>query len=183
MAALHHWTKTALQPEARRTLQSPVSRILGASAFACRNVYGLPTGNLSQHAYANAVDIGAFELSDGRILTVLDGWGPTNRDIEQARQKIQSGTSVKGSDLAGKQRLANMRLASGASLASNSAKPGAADAAVTPAKPSPTALFLRRIHHGACSTFATTLGPEANDAHRNHLHLDLNPARENRHCN
>jgi hypothetical protein len=33
--------------------------------------------------------------------------------------------------------------------------------------------FLRAAHASACKTFGTTLGPEANEAHRNHFHLDL----------
>jgi Extensin-like protein C-terminus len=33
--------------------------------------------------------------------------------------------------------------------------------------------FLRAVHASACKTFGTTLGPEANDAHRNHFHFDL----------
>ena len=37
----------------------------------------------------------------------------------------------------------------------------------------PQAKFLRRVHQGACEVFTTVLGPEANDIHRTHLHLDL----------
>ena len=37
----------------------------------------------------------------------------------------------------------------------------------------PEAKFLRRVHRGACDVFSTVLGPEANDVHRTHLHLDL----------
>ena len=33
--------------------------------------------------------------------------------------------------------------------------------------------FLRQAWQGACSAFTTVLGPEANRAHRNHLHVDL----------
>jgi hypothetical protein len=33
--------------------------------------------------------------------------------------------------------------------------------------------FLKRVHKKACSVFSTVLGPELNDAHRNHFHLDL----------
>jgi len=33
--------------------------------------------------------------------------------------------------------------------------------------------FLRQTHAAACRHFGTVLGPEANEAHRNHLHLDL----------
>jgi hypothetical protein len=34
-------------------------------------------------------------------------------------------------------------------------------------------VFLRRLHKGACGPFATVLGPDANEAHRDHFHLDL----------
>jgi hypothetical protein len=33
--------------------------------------------------------------------------------------------------------------------------------------------FLRTIHQSACRRFGTTLGPDFNAAHRNHLHVDL----------
>ena len=35
------------------------------------------------------------------------------------------------------------------------------------------ALFLRNAHETACKIFGTVLGPEANNAHRNHFHVDL----------
>jgi hypothetical protein len=37
----------------------------------------------------------------------------------------------------------------------------------------PGALFLRDAHAAACRIFGTTLGPEANEAHRNHFHVDM----------
>lgn len=33
-------------------------------------------------------------------------------------------------------------------------------------------LFLREVRDGACDLFATTLSPDYNEAHRDHLHLD-----------
>jgi hypothetical protein len=38
---------------------------------------------------------------------------------------------------------------------------------------SPEASFLRRLHRGACEAFSTVLGPDANEAHRDHFHFDL----------
>ena len=35
------------------------------------------------------------------------------------------------------------------------------------------AAFLKRLHESSCTVFATVLGPEANDAHRDHFHLDM----------
>jgi hypothetical protein len=35
------------------------------------------------------------------------------------------------------------------------------------------AQFLRAVHRAACKIFGTVLGPEANNAHKNHFHLDM----------
>jgi hypothetical protein len=45
----------------------------------------------------------------------------------------------------------------------------------------PEAAFLRRVHRGACRVLRTVLGPEANESHRDHLHLDMK-ARDSRIC-
>lgn len=46
------------------------------------------------------------------------------------------------------------------------------DALATPPS-GPRARFLREAHAAACRIFGTTLGPEANEAHRNHFHVDM----------
>ena len=46
------------------------------------------------------------------------------------------------------------------------------DALATPPD-GPRARFLREAHAAACRIFGTTLGPEANEAHRNHFHVDM----------
>ena len=35
--------------------------------------------------------------------------------------------------------------------------------------------FLKRIHRGACKLFSVTLGPDFNDDHADHFHLDMGP--------
>lgn len=51
-------------------------------------------------------------------------------------------------------------------------------------KPSTSAeaTFLKRLHKGACGVFGTVLGPEANEAHRDHFHFDLAARRRNAYC-
>lgn len=49
-------------------------------------------------------------------------------------------------------------------------------------RPAAETVFLRRLHKGACATFGTVLGPEANDAHRDHFHFDLAPRRRSAFC-
>ncbi|NQX79570.1 MAG: extensin family protein [Hyphomicrobiaceae bacterium] len=44
------------------------------------------------------------------------------------------------------------------------------------------AAFLRGAHRAACKIFGTVLGPEANDAHRDHFHVDLAPRRYENYC-
>jgi hypothetical protein len=53
----------------------------------------------------------------------------------------------------------------------------AVDAPVQPL--APEAAFLRRLHAGACGTFRTVLGPDANEAHRDHFHFDLAARKRN----
>lgn len=49
-------------------------------------------------------------------------------------------------------------------------------------RPNAEAAFLRRLHKGACTAFGTVLGPEANEAHRNHFHFDLAPRKRSAFC-
>ena len=37
--------------------------------------------------------------------------------------------------------------------------------------------FLNFVHDEACETFGTVLGPGADEAHKNHLHLDMKQRR------
>lgn len=45
--------------------------------------------------------------------------------------------------------------------------------AMAPPPADPKARFLREAHASACKIFGTTLGPEANEMHRNHFHVDM----------
>jgi hypothetical protein len=50
---------------------------------------------------------------------------------------------------------------------------GADQPAAAPAPKTPASRFLHEAHAAACRIFGTTLGPEANEAHRNHFHVDM----------
>ena len=51
-----------------------------AAHYACRTRNSRPGARLSEHAKGNAIDISAFILADGTILTVEDNWnGPNSR--------------------------------------------------------------------------------------------------------
>jgi hypothetical protein len=70
--ALSEWVD-AFQREAKELLGSAVVK-LHASSYACRNIYNRAKPPLSQHALANALDIGGFVLSSGEHVTVRGDW-------------------------------------------------------------------------------------------------------------
>ncbi|MES2057857.1 MAG: extensin family protein [Pseudomonadota bacterium] len=113
-AALSVWEWNVVQPAARRYFGQRVASINHLGSYNCRNIYNRPTGPLSEHATADAIDIAGFTLEDGTKVTILGDWADTG----------DKGT------------------------------------------------FLRSVRNGACGLFSTTLSPEYNAAHRDHLHLD-----------
>ena len=66
------WVTYGVRPAARLHLDAEVVRIESFGSYSCRNVAG--SDRLSEHASANAVDIGAFVLDDGRRISVREGW-------------------------------------------------------------------------------------------------------------
>ncbi|MBK5263612.1 MAG: extensin family protein [Alphaproteobacteria bacterium] len=73
------WARYGAQPAARLILGSELVRIETYGTYACRNINGNISGNLSEHAHSNAVDVAAFVLADGRRISVRDGWQGDDR--------------------------------------------------------------------------------------------------------
>ena len=207
-AALLSWIDKEVQPAAKEAFGVPVQRLLSASSYACRNRYGRKDAPLSEHATANAIDISGFVLADGTTVKVADGWGPTERDAKIAAAEKLSVPNISGPDITVAQaqpvktKPADVELLprhpdykrqqisqqiselGAAGIAAAQKKKGAkvlvgsrALGAVQAAEDK-RSQFLRRIHDNACGIFGTVLGPEANDAHRDHLHLDMKSRRK-----
>ncbi|MEL7196972.1 MAG: extensin family protein [Pseudomonadota bacterium] len=74
-AALEMWRRKSVEPAAREILGSDIVRIEHMGAYNCRRMRGAGSGSgWSQHATANAIDISAFVLANGRRITLLEGW-------------------------------------------------------------------------------------------------------------
>lgn len=82
------WVRFAVAPAARQILGSDVVRIESYGTFNCRPIAG--SGRLSEHGLANAVDVAAFALADGRRITVLDNWNGTPQEQRFLRTVFQS---------------------------------------------------------------------------------------------
>lgn len=79
------WVRHAVKPAARQTFGEDVVRVETFGTYSCRNIYGGRSGRLSQHAFANAVDVSAFVLADGRRITLLEGWNGDRRERQFLR--------------------------------------------------------------------------------------------------
>lgn len=115
---------------------------------AATSTLGTPGAGLAKRIRANAVE---------KIMVTLPGG-------EQERRKFL--------------KLAASKLGGSKSINAHKQDNSAKVAALTPTAPAippsgPRARFLRAAHAAACRIFGTTLGPEANEAHRNHLHVDM----------
>lgn len=64
------WDRHVLRPAAEVAAEARVARVEHYGVFACRNVYGRAEGRRSEHASANALDVAAVVLEDGRALSV-----------------------------------------------------------------------------------------------------------------
>ena len=113
-AGLALWLRHSVQPAAKAGLGTLVVALEHYGTNSCRRVGGGASGNWSEHASGNAIDIAAFVLADGRRVSVLDDWDGTDDE----------------------------------------------------------ATFLKLARDGACEVFGTTLSPDYNAAHADHLHLD-----------
>jgi hypothetical protein len=66
------WARYGVDRAARQILGSALVRIETMGSYSCRNVAG--SGRLSAHARAEAIDVAAFVLADGRRISVLNDW-------------------------------------------------------------------------------------------------------------
>jgi len=73
-AALDQWLAQAVQPAAYRHFGAPVigAKVLGS--YSCRSRNGQKGAKISEHAFANAIDIASFMLAGGRWVSLKPGW-------------------------------------------------------------------------------------------------------------
>lgn len=73
-AALALWEWHVIQPAAERHFGSRVEAIEHYGGYNCRRVNHRAEGDWSEHATANALDVAAFRLADGRRLSIVNDW-------------------------------------------------------------------------------------------------------------
>lgn len=74
VAALQSWLRGVVQPAAMQIFGQPVIALKVLASYGCRSRDNIRGAQLSEHAFGNAIDIGAFVLADGRTISVLEDW-------------------------------------------------------------------------------------------------------------
>jgi hypothetical protein len=108
------WVQNELQPLAMKHFKSRVKMVHNMASYSCRRRYNAANTKLSEHALANALDIGGMTLANGTVISLLKHWDDSDEKSE----------------------------------------------------------FLKEVHQSACDAFVVVLGPESNEAHKNHFHFD-----------
>ena len=198
-AGVGAWLSKTVQPKARALIGAPVVKLSNASSYVCRNRYNGTDTKLSEHALANALDVSEFVFQSGKKVTVLTSWPrvaavdatgsitparATQPNADDAIQvtKAQVGARVNPFVVPADTKSNPFVLPTVAAKVPPPAPPAEAAAPEPNVAPDRTAEFVRNVHDDACSIFGTVLGPEANDAHKNHFHLDMKKRRRSAFC-
>ena len=82
------WERHALQPAAQAHFGQRVTGVEHLGSYACRNINrgdgAVPGASRSRHATADALDVTALVLADGRRITVQNRWNPPATDSDRA---------------------------------------------------------------------------------------------------
>lgn len=71
---------------AQKHFGQPLAKIHHMGTYSCRRQRGNGSGRWSEHAFANAWDVGAFELEDGTLIRVLTGWDGERKQANFLRE-------------------------------------------------------------------------------------------------
>lgn len=89
------WDRQVLRPAAEALGSEPAS-VQSYGSYSCRRIYGSQNDGdrPSQHARANALDVGSVTLRDGRMISVLEDWdgqGPGGPDAAGFLRRLRDG--------------------------------------------------------------------------------------------
>ena len=74
LTPVDRWVREVVEPAAQRHMGSKLVELKVAASYGCRPINHVSGAKLSEHGHANALDISAFHLADGRKIDVKSGW-------------------------------------------------------------------------------------------------------------
>jgi hypothetical protein len=86
---INAWVATVVRPAAVRHLRGDLAQLKVAASYSCRAMNNVSGSKLSEHGHANAIDVSAFILTDGRVVTIKGGWNG-NSDEQAFLREVRS---------------------------------------------------------------------------------------------
>jgi hypothetical protein len=77
---IDRWVTQVVKPSARYYFGQELSEVTVLASYSCRPMNSVGGAQISEHAYANAIDIGGFRLANGDTISVLRGWDGSDRE-------------------------------------------------------------------------------------------------------
>lgn len=77
---IDRWVKTVVEPAARYNFRQELVGLKILASYSCRPMNSVEGAMISEHAYANAIDVGGFVLADGRTISVQRDWNGSPRE-------------------------------------------------------------------------------------------------------
>lgn len=74
VSAVDDWLANDVQTAAMTWFNQPVIEVITFGSFSCRPMNHRTGARLSEHSFANALDLKAVKLADGRSVSVAKGW-------------------------------------------------------------------------------------------------------------
>ncbi len=71
---------------ARKHFGQPLAKIHHFGTYSCRRQRGNGSGKWSEHAFANAWDVTAFELQDGSLIKIVSDWNGARKKANFLRE-------------------------------------------------------------------------------------------------
>ncbi|MEL7100091.1 MAG: extensin family protein [Pseudomonadota bacterium] len=85
--ALKDWTENSVKPAMSSLGRLASYRV--AAHYVCKTRNSQPGAKISEHGKGRAIDISAFNMQDGTVVTVLTGWG--DRRTGKALREVHKG--------------------------------------------------------------------------------------------
>ena len=72
--ALEQWVSDTVEPSVEARFGAHLAELETFGTYSCRSVDNLAGAQLSEHAFANAIDVSGFKLEDGREISIVRDW-------------------------------------------------------------------------------------------------------------
>jgi hypothetical protein len=79
------WIGNVVQPAAQKWFGATVVEVR-AGSYSCRGIRGSRSGRMSEHSFGNALDVFAFQLSNGHTVSVRTHWRGDGPDAAFLRE-------------------------------------------------------------------------------------------------